>query len=180
MKPNSDQGQMFSGEFILGFILFAVAFAMMISLWDTTTRDVLRAESIREMNDAAVNAAETLVRTPGVPSDWNRSNVASLGLANQSRILHPLKVKEFVHYMSTNETGLCGSEKNYQCNLHMLGLGGYDFMMNISYVNGTTVNVNGTPAYVGRPPVNETERITVLRTTILNDEITRLYLTVWK
>jgi hypothetical protein len=176
----SRRGQIFSGEFILGFVLFTLALGIMLMLWNNSMKDVLGSYSVQDMEDAGVDAAETLVRTQGVPSDWNESNVVSLGLANDSRILRTQKVKMFVHYMSMDDSDLCPGTKNYDCNLHMLGLGGYDFLFNLSYINGSTVVIDGKKTLAGRAPVNETDRVTVVRSVIINDEITKLYLTVWR
>jgi hypothetical protein len=172
----------FSGEFLLAFMLFLVSLSLLLSLWDSSTKDILEEENMRTMEGLSIDAAESLVRTPGIPSNWTADNVRSLGLSNQSRVLEPYKVKEFVRYMSTNLSDLCSASgaSNYDCNMHMLGMGGYDFLFNLSYLNGSIVVVNGTAAYAGRVPVNESEKMTVQRTAIMGGDITRLYLTVWR
>jgi hypothetical protein len=173
-------GQVFSGEFIVGFMLFMTALIVLLNLWSTTTREVLATESQATLEEYGVEAAEKLVRTPGTPLDWTIGDVESLGLANESRMLMPTKVLNFTHLMSDNKTDLCGPETNYDCNLYMLGLRGYNFYLNITYLNKTTVEMDGVSAHTGRLPVGEKDKITVLRTALLQDAITRVYLTVWR
>jgi hypothetical protein len=173
-------GQVFSGEFILAFLMFMASLIIIFGLWGNFTRDIIHGESMKSMEETAVDASEQLVRTPGSPPDWGRGNVTSIGLANESRILLPSKVKSFVRYMSTSAADPPCTQSNYECNIYMLGMGDYDVFFNISYLNGTTVTLDGTPVYAGKPSVNETNKITVVRTAILNDEISRVYLTVWK
>ena len=176
---SKSRGQVFSGEFIIGFLLFMACLALLLSLWDSSTRDILVAENLRSLEDHAVDAAEQLVRTPGFPAEWTVGNVTSVGLANESRVLSGRKLKEFVRYIRDNESNLCGSGSNYECNMHMLGVGGYYVYFNISYFNGSTASVDGMNIFSGRRPVNDTQRITVVRTALLNDEMTRVYLTLW-
>ncbi len=173
---------MFSGEFILSFLMFMTAFALLLGLWGASTRDIFQAESARTMEDLGTDAAEALVRTPGVPGNWTASDVSSLGLANDSRVLSERKVLEFMLYMNDSDDSLCpvAGATNYDCNLHMLGIGGYDAYFNVSSLDGSTLVLNGTEAYAGRRPQNQTDEVTVMRTVLLNDEITRLYVTVWR
>jgi hypothetical protein len=179
---SSTRGQVFSGEFLLSFLMFIAALALVLNVWNTTIGEVLGTEGMRTMEELGVDAAEELVRTPGTPLQWDEWNVTSLGLANMSRVLVDLKIKAFVHYMSDNQTDLCptAGATNYDCNLHMIGISGYDAYFNISHLNGSTVDVNGTMAFTGRPPSGAWRKITILRTAILNDEIVKVYLTVWR
>jgi hypothetical protein len=179
-KEAGPRGQLFSGEFLVSFLMFMAAFTLLMGMWDTSTKDLFTEESTNTMEEMTVGALENIVRTPGVPSDWGAENVTSIGLANDSRVLMPDKVKALAHYMADNASDLCTGGTNYECNTHMLGIVGYQFHLNLTYLNGTTVIVNGTLAAAGRNPVNETNKLTVQRTAILNGEITRVYLTVWR
>jgi hypothetical protein len=181
MTPKTGNlGQVFSGEFILAFLMFMMALIIIFTIWGNSTREVMGGESMHGMEEMAVDAAEQLVRTPGSPSDWGPQNVTSLGLANESRILLPSKVLMFIRYINDSVTDPPCTQSNYECNLHMLGIGGYDVFFNVSYLNGTTVKIDDNNIMSGKYPVNDTEKITVVRTALLNDEVSRIYLTVWK
>jgi hypothetical protein len=173
-------GQVFSGEFILAFMAFMAALILLLNLWGTSTREVLNAESQATLEDYGVEAAEKLVRTPGTPLNWTSDDVLSIGLANESRRLMASKVLNFTHLMSDADTDLCGPESNYECNLYLLGIGGYNFHFNLTYLNKTQLVLDGMPAVTGRLPTAEQEEITVVRTALLNGEIVRMYFTVWR
>ncbi len=177
-----DSGQVFSGEFLLGFMLFMAALVIMLNLWDVSTSDVLTLENRRAMAEYSVEAAEKLVRTPGIPADWGVWNVTSLGLANESRVLMEHKLLSFKELMSDENTTLCSlpGSTNYDCNAYVMGIGGYDFYFNLTYLNDSTVTYNNVSYYTGRPPVNESERITVVRAALFNNELARIYFTVWE
>jgi hypothetical protein len=176
----SRRGQVFSGEFILAFLLFMTSLIIIFTIWGSTTRDVMRGENMLSLEETAVDAAEQLVRTPGSPTNWGVGNVTSVGLANESRVLLPSKVKSFIRFISTSAADPPCAGSNYECNINMLGMGDYDVFFNISFMNGTTEVLDGTAIYAGKPPINESNKITVVRTALLNDEISRVYLTVWR
>ena len=180
--PRSDtgKGQVFSGEFLLSFVLFLTALILLLSLWTSSTRDVLTYERRKTMEELGVSAAEKLIRTPGYPDEWNASSVTSVGLANVSRILSPRKIIEFTKLTDDSSAGSCGAGSSYECNVHMLGIGGYDFSFNLTYLNGSTVVLDGYPASSGRFKVDEKEAVTITRTAILNDDIVRMYFTIWR
>jgi hypothetical protein len=174
-------GQVYSSEILIAFLIFMVSFTLLIGLWDSSTTDILRTEGMKTMETVGIDAAEVLVRTPGIPSNWSSNDVLALGLINESRVLSAAKIGNFTHYMSTTDNDLCpSSPSNYDCNLYMLGIAGYDFYFNISYLNGSTAIAGGAPASVGRRPSNETMMLTVTRTALLDGDVTRLYLTVWR
>lgn len=177
---NKMRGQMFSGEFLLALVTFMAAFIVAMSMWSTTLRETMESENVRMMENSAVDAAENLIRTPGVPANWTVEEVASIGLANRSRVLLERKVADFVYYMSDTNSSLCSGGSNYECNQYRLGMGGYNFYFNMTYMNGSTVAAQNVSAYTGRRPVNETDVVTVTRSAIYNDEISRIYFMVWK
>ncbi len=175
------RAQMFSGDFLLGFVLFFAAFTLILGLWGTTTREILSSENYLAMEDAGSDAIEKLVRTEGSPADWGETSASSIGLANQSRILNSNKVVSFTRMMRDDETGDCGGGyTKYECNGHLLGLGGYAFRLNMSYINGTTLSLNGTGIVTGRAPIGDSYSLTLDRTALLGGEIVKVYLTVWR
>ena len=180
MKNNKTRGQMFSGEFLLALVTFMAAFIIAMSMWSTTMRETMESENVKVMENTAVDAAENLIRTPGVPANWTVEEVLSVGLANSSRVLSERKVADFVYYMSDSNGSLCSGGSNYECNQYRLGMEGYNFYFNMTYMNGSTVQARNVSAYTGRLPLNETHVVTVTRSVIFNDEISRIYFTVWE
>ena len=176
------KGQVFSGEFIIAYMIFIVVLSMVIYLWNSTTRGVLDSDIQFSLNEKATDAAEQIIRTPGSPNNWyeNLSNIYSVGLANESRILLRDKVLSFTELISTSNNSYCEGDPNYECHRNLLGLSNYEFFFNITYMNKSTVMINETMIFGGRPAVNETRKVTIGRTAILENEIVHLYLTVWR
>ncbi len=173
-------GQMFSGEFLIAFMIFLIAVILMISIWSNQTSDILLVEKRINLEESGVEASEKLLRTGGEPFFWNSSNVSSFGLANESRELMVDKILSFVELTRDNLTGHCSGGSNYECNLYLLGMGGNQFLFNLTDLGGATLNLANVSAVSGRPPENVTESVTITRTAILDGDIVRLYFTVWR
>ncbi len=125
MTPDA-RGQVFSGEFLLAYLLFIAALSMTLYLWDATTRGMQEAEERYDLERIAVDVAEQLVRTPGSPIDWNESNVQALGLAdrNRGRMITD-RLYQFADLMDIPSLG-------YEENKHLLGIGRYEFYFKVS------------------------------------------------
>ncbi|MFH1788126.1 MAG: hypothetical protein ABH834_01945 [Candidatus Altiarchaeota archaeon] len=176
------RGQVFSGEFLLAYFIFLTVMILAVLLWHNTERDITEAETLRLLEEKSVEASEQLVRTRGVPADWSASNVLSVGLAEESRILSEDKISEFTDLMSdARYDSLCNDValSNYACSRHLLGLSGFDFAYELNYLNDSPVTVYGKTAETGKQPVNQTRLITVERTALLDNETVRATLTVW-
>lgn len=175
-------GQVFSSEFLLAYFIFMTVLVLSVLLWYNTTRDITEVEAYKVMDSDSSDAAEQLVKTQGIPSAWTKNNVASVGLANESRILDGEKISNFIELMNTTRhESLCGAgnHSNYDCSRHLLGLAAYDFHFNLSYLNGSVVVVDGMDAVTGRLPQNQSRLITVIRNALYDGEMVKLTLTVW-
>lgn len=176
-----NKAQVISAEYMIAFFLFFAATVVIMSLWNQVTADAIETETDTRLESIADDAAETLLRTQGLPTNWSRDNVTSIGLANVSRQILRYKVEEFIELLNDTQTDLCDySGTNYECNKHMVGVSGYDFYINFSDINGTTLTLDNGRALAGRLPVNETKSITITRTGLLDDEVVKATLTIWK
>ena len=172
-RSSRKKGQAFSTEFLLAYLIFSLVLILAFYLWNTTTADIIESKNRYEIEDRAVDSAEKLLRTRGIPADWSLSDVESIGLADESRILNPGKVLNFIILMNS-------SNSNYENNRWLLGIGKYDFYFNLTDINGTTMVINDTLCATGKKAVNETSMITVQRTGLLENEITTIKITVWE
>ena len=191
MQPLSSQhrpgkAQVLSGEFILACVIFLFVLASIFFLWSTTTRNIAESEIMHGMDEVATNAIEKLIRTSGYPDDWENippaeiDNVSAIGLATESRILDKKKVLKFLYIMSNNTHNPCGPNiSNYECNKHFLGIGRYDFYLDITYLNGTIVNVKGRNCTTGLIPGNTEYMLTKRRNALLDGDIVKVTLTVF-
>ncbi|VVB52117.1 Uncharacterised protein [uncultured archaeon] len=170
---SSRAGQMYAGEFVISYFIFMIVLSLAFYMWGNTTQGLMESETFYAIEDAAVETAETLVRTPGNPSDWNASTVTSIGLADESRILNSNKIMAMAALLNN-------SNGNYEANRYLLGVGQYDMYVNLTYLNGSTLLINGAQAVAGSPPVNSTYQLTIVRTAIVNDTVVRIIVTAWQ
>jgi len=177
-----DRGQVFSGELLIAYVVFTLVLIIVVYLWGNTVKDILESEDTYELEKRAVDVSEKLIRTSGSPETWNRTNVYSVGLVNDSRHLNEDKMLDFVYLMSPTEyENSCGGGiSNYECNKHLTGVGVYNFYFIMEYLNDSTVSINGQSCTTGKQPENEKNKVTMTRTGLLNTTIVRTKTVVWR
>lgn len=173
-KSSRKRAQVFSGEFLLAYFIFSLALVTTFYLWNNINSDILESERLYDMEEASVDITEKLVNTGGLPNDWNSAGqILSIGLANDSRILDHGKILKFIEIMNA-------STSNYEDNKYLLGIGKYDFYLSITDINGSIIRIENRSLSTGKIPINDTYKITAVRTAIFNNTIIRMRLTVWK
>jgi len=138
--------------------------------------EIQHSKMINEMEGLSVEVSEQLLRTTGIPANWTESDVEVVGLADdRPRVLNSTKISNFVDMMSY-------SDGDYDANRHLLGTRAYDFYFNMTYLNHTQVEIDGTQCFTGRSPADEnvSDIVTATRTSILDDEIIRIRFTIWR
>jgi hypothetical protein len=168
------KGQVFTWDLAISISIFLIVLAMLFYMWNTTTSKATETRDIYEMESIATEVTELLIRTPGVPKDWENStkypvfNITAIGLANvDPRVLSRDKIYRF-------------ATLNYSDVRPLLGTRQYNFYFNMVYLtNKTTVSINGTNCTQGEPSGNAAFELTSRRTAILDDEIVIIYFTVW-
>jgi len=174
------KGQVFTWDLAISVSIFLIVLAMLFYMWDSTTSKATETKEIYEIESIATDVTEQLIRTSGVPHDWENSSkynvtyINAIGLADiEPRILNEEKILKFVN----------SSYINYSSARSLLGTQRYDFYFKMTYfnetINETQLAINGTPIYAGEQPSHEAFAITARRTAILNDTIVRVYFTVW-
>ena len=167
------KGQLFSGDITTATMVFLLALALSVFIWDSSVEDINNAENLRNMEKVASETVEQLIRTPGVPEDWNYYTVQVVGLSSEDRIIDSSKATEFLELMNSSTT-------DYDDNKHKLGLGIYDFYVNVTDINGTLVQVNGIDFIAGKEPTNSYTTLSVFRTAVYNDIIIRFNFVIWR
>jgi len=176
------KGQVFTWDLAISIAVFLIVLAMLFYMWDSTVTKSTEIKDIYEMEIIATEVTEQLIRTPGIPRDWeikengsykyNVSNITALGLANvEPRVLNDEKILRFIDLDYREITPLIGTRK-------------YDFYFNMTYINETTDNeeqlfIGGKEISHGAKKSSEAFALTAKRTAILNDTIVRIYFTVW-
>jgi hypothetical protein len=172
------RGQVSSVELLLAYFVFFIVFTLVVSMWVGTLKEVNSGERERDFEDAASRMSEKLVKTRGLPADWTAETVTAVGLADEPRILNTQKVLGFINLTNDSASGDCGYSE-YECNKELLGIGKYDFNFSIEDLDGAVVELDGVNLASGRTPIDETDRLTVIRSAMLGDQIVRLRLTFW-
>lgn len=179
-KFKGKRAQVSSGELLMAYFIFFLVLTMAITIWSNTTEKIKGSERFYDLEETAVDLAEKLVRTGGVPSTWDKENVTVIGLANEPRVLDQGKVLEFLDMMNDSAyNNPCTGISNYECNKPILGMGKYEFYFTLKDINGTTMEIENISCITGRAPIDEIEKLTVVRTAILEGGIVRVILTVW-
>lgn len=173
---------MVSAELMVAYIVFTIVLIIVVYLWGSVVFDILAAEDLSDIEGAAVDVSENLVRTAGIPENWSRADVKTIGLCNSSRNINEDKLSDFIYMMNTSlyNNSCGGGISNYECNKHLTGIGNYDFYFAMEYINDSTLSLRGIPCTTGMRPSQDTKKVTMVRTSQLNMTIVRIRLTVWK
>jgi len=180
----SRKGQLFSGDIAIATMIFMAALALAFFLWNSTTEEINKAEKLRDLQKMAASTVEQLIRTPGVPEYWipdptcnNIDNLAVPGLATEDRRINSTKAGYFLEIMNTS---------NYETCKHIMGLGEYDFYMEILNLTNLTqsdpppIQVNGIPFVAGKAYISYDEAISIIRTAIYDNTLVRVNFVIWK
>jgi len=179
IQKQGNRGQLFSGDIAVATVVFILALSLTFFLWNSTTDDINSAERLRDLQKMAASTTEQLLRTPGIPADWDtqwdlqgagtRSGVP--GIATVDRVINATKAEAFVDLMNSTY---------YEDYKHLMGLGEFDFYMNVTNLTNAQVYINEKPFVAGKPIVDSEESVAVLRTAIFNGEIVRVNFVIWK
>jgi len=185
--PRGNKAQASSAELLLAYFIFFLGLTLFITIWTSTTEKVKNNERFDDFESLASNNAEKIVRTPGYPYNWSADNVTVVGLAGEPRILDSAKVRSFLDLMNDSKASLdptCSGLSNYECNKALLGVGKHNFYLELQYMdwdngNWTKASIENISCTAGRTPVNDVERITIMRTALFQQNITRVMFTLW-
>ncbi|MFH2105778.1 MAG: hypothetical protein ABII22_00830 [Candidatus Micrarchaeota archaeon] len=141
-------------DFMFSTFIFLIVFMYLILLYSNYVDKYNIEEVKRALESEALSASEILVKTQGVPYNWekNTSQIYSIGLANSENVLDGDKVS-FI------------SSLNYDLLKNYTGFS-RDYYLRLKTISGTTVFEKG----------NSTGELSVsiIRTVIYNNSIARL------
>jgi hypothetical protein len=185
--PSNNKAQASSAELLLAYFIFGICLTIFVTLWTMTMEKINSGERFDDFETLAANIAEKLVRTPGYPSNWSKDNVIVVGLAGEPRMLEYAKVRSFIDIMNDSKASSnpnCSGITNYECNKDLLGVGKHDFYLELQYMNWDSGNwtkaaVGDINCTAGRLPINDVEKITIMRTALFQQNITRVMFTLW-
>jgi hypothetical protein len=118
---NGEKGQAISIDFFFAIIVVLIVIGMATTSWNRTVYLIEKNTGRRWMRRTGLAVADMMIRSPGVPSDWNSSSVMTIGLVDTSNVLNRDKITEFNSMPKSKIQQL-------------LGIGGYDFSFRDSNV----------------------------------------------
>lgn len=155
------RGQVFTLDYVIAVGIFVLVYAACIYAWNSVAYKTLEEFEATEMENTAVRACWQLTRTPGSPADWEAdpSTALALGLAPKDRVLSQEKFNQLsvIEYEKL---------KNY------LGVGGFDFNLRVTYINGSFAGE------VGKIPASD-KLVSVRRIAVMGNETVFLDFRVW-
>lgn len=159
------KAQLWSLDFAIAIVIFITALTLMLFFFNYSTSQSVEQNEFIEMQKTALTVSDSLVRTPGHPSNWTASSVTIIGLAIEDNVLDENKILEFVNM-------------GYETARSML-VGKYQFFFEMRALNNNIVNINGTNITIGNIPSNSTAVIPIQRYAILKGNITKVNFIVW-
>ena len=162
------KAQVWSLDFAASIVIFLTAIIVAMFALNFTISQNRQQTEFNIMENAAMSVSDSLVRQPGIPGDWNRTTVTTVGLASQENILNETKLGEFL--AMDNDTAKI-----------LLGIGNYQFYFEVRYVNGSLASLpEGGLISKGVYPSEATIVIPVERYVLYMEKPARMQLILWK
>ena len=156
MKHHAKTGQVWSLDFIVSVVIFLTALMPLLFVWEYVNAQNQQQMLFDETEGIALSASDALLRTKGLPENWNTADVSVIGLASEENVLNATKVSYLL--------AMGSSDYN---RTRVILTGGYDFFLNITDLNGTSYGV------IGSKPADRMV-IPVERYCLYNERITKL------
>ncbi|MCK4335830.1 MAG: hypothetical protein KAW40_03860 [Candidatus Aenigmarchaeota archaeon] len=150
------KGQVWSLDFITSVLVFLVVLIPLFFVWNYVNIQNQQQILFDEVETLTLSISDSLIRTKGLPEDWNTSDVSSIGLSSEENVLNVTKVSYFLT--------MGNSEYN---RTRAILTGGYDFFFNLTDINGTA---HGT---IGNKP-QDRMTIPIERYCLYNERIAKL------
>jgi hypothetical protein len=152
------KAQFFSYDFMIGVFLIVLASGFWFWSWERYIVETRRRRTWQEMELVASDLSDLIIRIPGVPANWNSSNVEVIGLADEPQVLNSSKLAEFAKLSYADVTSIWGIP--------------YNFHFNLTYPNGTLIQEKGLVPAGDYASVSK-------RIALLNQSEVFVYVTLW-
>ncbi len=129
------KAQVWSLDFATSFVIFMLVLIPLFFIWSYVNTQNQQQLIFDDLENTALSVSDALVRTKGLPEDWNPSDVSVIGLASEENVLNATKVS----YL------LAMGSADYNMTRNIL-TGGYDFFFNLTDLNGTSYGTIGSKA----------------------------------
>lgn len=160
------KAQLWSLDFVLSAVAFSLVLITVFFIWNYTTAETSEKMEFKEMEGLALSVSDLLVRTRGVPADWNATTVKVLGLASEENVLNGTKAERFL-------------DLDYADSKTIMGVPLYDYYFRLTGLDGETVYVNQTEAVKGTYPSDADIVIPINRHGLMDGEVISMQLILW-
>jgi len=132
-KKKRTKGQAITADFLLGIIILMIVISVAGSSWNRSIYLIREKNERTHMRRLGMSVSSMLVKSSGVPSDWDANNVVTIGLVDKPNILDYEKIVSF--------------NSMEQSKIHdLLGINGFGFSFRIRAVNDTILFDYGASA----------------------------------
>lgn len=135
------RGQGIAMDFLFAVIVFMLVLGATTVLIDNNAISALEKRRANELNAKASQTMDMLVRTTGLPNNWEEKNidqVTAIGLAKRDRVLEQAKVGKFRKWIQTYDS------PEYK-NVKSLLLIGYDYYFKMTDSAGHQLYIDDDP-----------------------------------
>jgi hypothetical protein len=150
------KAQVWSLDLVISIVVFLSVFLPLLFAWNHVNTQQQQQRLLDDAERTALSVSDALIRTMGMPENWNPGNVNVIGLASEENVLDATKVSYLLD--------MGGGDYN---RTRTILTGGYDFFLNITDINGTSHGI------IGSKPQDRMV-IPVERYCIYNERITKL------
>lgn len=164
------KGQMLSTEILLALSIFLVSMGVFMLSWNAISSSYQQQQADSQMESALLSVSDTLVLSPGNPSDWETSalsNASLIGIASARNVLSPAKAAALQSLNSTS----------YDAARGRLGAGRFDLFIAITGQSGATLYSFGREANPGNESISA---ISTQRMALMNGSIVSLKVQLWR
>lgn len=158
------KAQVWSLDFALSLLIFMSALFAVVFAWNYISANTMETQEMHELQLKALTLSDSLIRTKGIPLDWNESTAQVIGLAAEENVLNVTKVQYFVNMSSDDYDSLKG----------LLDIGFYDFYLEVVDLNGTVYKNTTTPVDPDSPII-----IPIERYAMYNGRIAKVKFVIW-
>lgn len=158
------KAQVWSLDFALSLMIFMSALFATVFAWNYISANTAGTQTMHELQAKALALSDSLIRTPGLPQDWNESTAQVIGLAEDENVLNIAKVRSFVNM----------SDDDYDRLKGLMDIGFYDFYLEVVDLNGTVFENTTTPVDQSSLTVVPVERYV-----IYNGRVAKVRFVIW-
>ena len=161
------KAQVWSTDFVGSVVIFFLSVMLILFIWNYSVYTNTQQTVLNEMNGLTIKVTDMLVRSQGIPADWNLSNVQLAGLATEENVLNTTKV-DFLTSM------------DYDTLKNRLNTVGHDFYMELYYINNTpAANSSGHTIRIGLYPSGASAIIPVERYVLYEEKPAKMRFMFW-